>query len=148
MSTLQLVVATLQWVVSTLHIVQCWLDITFGHRDNTLGLPDITIVCLDITGGYVDFSDFRDPGGHFGGPGPHFSRSGGYPGGPRDLLAAMGVALDGFSWISLVFLGFPWIPGGREGVPESWTPGPAVVNVAFRGHSSSVLIWLQDQMKS
>ena len=30
-------------------------------------------------------------------------------------LAALVVALDGFSWISLVFLGFPWIPGRRGG---------------------------------
>ena len=49
-----------------------------------------------------------------------------HPAGPEGLLVALGVALvalgvalaaqvvalDGFSWISLVFLGFPWIPGG------------------------------------
>ena len=46
---------------------------------------------------------------HFEVPGLSFGRSGGYLGGPWDLLAALGLALDGFSWISLVFLGFPWI---------------------------------------
>ena len=34
-------------------------------------------------------------------------------------LAALVVALDGFSLISLVFFGFPWIPGGRGGDPGS-----------------------------
>ena len=55
-------------------------------------------------------------------------------------LAALGVALDGFSWISLVFLGFPWIPGGRGGsrIPRSKHHAQRVVKMLHPGpHSYS-----------
>ena len=106
-----------------------------------IGWVDIPIVCLDITGGCLDF---RSPGGHFGSPGPHFWRSGGYPGGPWDLLAALGVALEspdgsgggsggsgggsggsggGSGWIFMDFLGFPWISMDSWGEGGSTTQG-------------------------
>ena len=46
---------------------------------------------------------------------------------PWGLLAALGLALDEFSWISLVFHGFPWIPEGCRGHRTGLLEGKVVI---------------------